>query len=124
MAMEDVLALLAVCHFARKSGVDIAIALLAPGNGKYGHVERADLEQCPTLNGGKSGPIGGQAPTVFPSPAEDDGADTVWDKESEQYLFFPGGSSTCSVWLCGGQPRVEGWSLWANRPTCNQQADI
>jgi hypothetical protein len=31
------------------------------------------LEQYPSLTGEKFGPIGEQAPAVFPSPAEDDG---------------------------------------------------
>ncbi|KAI0285516.1 2-oxoacid dehydrogenases acyltransferase-domain-containing protein [Russula brevipes] len=39
----DVLALPAVRHFARENGVDIT--LLAPGSGKNGRVERADVER-------------------------------------------------------------------------------
>jgi 2-oxoisovalerate dehydrogenase E2 component (dihydrolipoyl transacylase) len=39
----DVLALPAVRHFARKCGVDIA--LLAPGSGQNGRVEREDIER-------------------------------------------------------------------------------
>ena len=39
----DVLALPAVRHFARQSGVDIA--LLVPGSGKNGRVERVDVER-------------------------------------------------------------------------------
>ena len=39
----DVLALPAVRHFARESGVDIV--LLAPGSGKNGRVERVDVER-------------------------------------------------------------------------------
>ncbi|KAI0033627.1 2-oxoacid dehydrogenases acyltransferase-domain-containing protein [Vararia minispora EC-137] len=39
----DVLALPSVRHFARQNGVDIA--LLAPGRGKGGRVEKADVEQ-------------------------------------------------------------------------------
>jgi 2-oxoisovalerate dehydrogenase E2 component (dihydrolipoyl transacylase) len=62
----DVLALPAVRHFARGSGVDIA--LLAPGSGKNGRVERADVERY--LTGGSGGE---QSTAVSPSPlAEDD----------------------------------------------------
>lgn len=62
----DVLALPAVRHFARESGVDVA--LLAPGSGKNGRVERVDVERY--LAGGKSGE---QPSAVSPSPlAEDD----------------------------------------------------
>ena len=65
----DALALPAVRHFARESGVDIA--LLAPGSGKNGRVERVDVERY--LAGGKSGFVGEQSTTVSPSPlAEDD----------------------------------------------------
>lgn len=65
----DVLALPAVRHFARESGVDIA--LLAPGSGKNGRVERVDVERY--LAGGKSGSVGEQPTAVSPSPlAEDD----------------------------------------------------
>jgi 2-oxoisovalerate dehydrogenase E2 component (dihydrolipoyl transacylase) len=39
----DVLALPAVRHFARKRGVDVA--LLSPGSGKNGRVEREDIER-------------------------------------------------------------------------------
>ena len=65
----DVLALPAVRHFARESGVDIT--LLAPGSGKNGRIERVDVERY--LAGGKSGFVGEQPTTVSPSPlAEDD----------------------------------------------------
>jgi len=65
----DVLALPAVRHFARESGVDIM--LLAPGSGKNGRVERVDVERY--LAGGKSGSVGEQPTAVSPSPlAEDD----------------------------------------------------
>ena len=47
---KDVLALPSVRHFARENGVDIA--LLVPGSGKEGRVERADVERY--LAGGKS----------------------------------------------------------------------
>jgi 2-oxoisovalerate dehydrogenase E2 component (dihydrolipoyl transacylase) len=68
-AALDVLALPAVRHFARESGVDIA--LLAPGSGKNGRVERVDVERY--LAGGKSGFVGEQPTAVSPSPlAEDD----------------------------------------------------
>jgi 2-oxoisovalerate dehydrogenase E2 component (dihydrolipoyl transacylase) len=60
----DVLALPAVRHFARESGVDIA--LLAPGSGKNGRVERVDVERY--LAGGKSGSVGVQPTAVSPSP--------------------------------------------------------
>src|SRR5579863_9788543 len=40
---KDVLALPSVHHFARENGVDIP--LLAPGSGKHGRVERADVER-------------------------------------------------------------------------------
>ena len=59
----DVLALPAVRHFARESGVDIA--LLAPGSGKNGRVERVDVERY--LAGGKSGSVGEQPAAVSPS---------------------------------------------------------
>ena len=63
----DVLALPAVRHLARQSGVDIA--LLAPGSGKNGRVERADVERY--LARGKS--AGKQlSPTTPPPPAEED----------------------------------------------------
>ena len=66
---DDVLALPAVRHFARESGVDIA--LLSPGSGKNGRVERVDVERY--LAGGKSGSVGGQPTAVSPSSlAEDD----------------------------------------------------
>ena len=55
-AVVDVLALPAVRHFARESGVDIT--LLAPGSGKNGRVERVDVERY--LAGGKSGFVGEQ----------------------------------------------------------------
>ncbi len=65
----DVLALPAVRHFARESGVDIA--LLAPGSGKNGRVERVDVERY--LASGKSTSAAGQPTAVSPSPpAEDD----------------------------------------------------
>lgn len=64
----DVLALPAVRHFARESGVDIA--LLAPGSGKNGRVERVDVERY--LADGKSGSVGEQpAAAVSPSPLVD-----------------------------------------------------
>ena len=49
-AVQDVLALPAVRHFARQSGVDLAV--LAPGSGKNGRVERVDVERY--LNRGQS----------------------------------------------------------------------
>ena len=49
-AVQDVLALPAVRHFARQSGVDLA--LVAPGSGRNGRVERVDVERY--LNRGKS----------------------------------------------------------------------
>jgi 2-oxoisovalerate dehydrogenase E2 component (dihydrolipoyl transacylase) len=65
-AAVDVLALPAVRHFARESGVDVA--LLAPGSGKNGRVERVDVERY--LAGGKSGSVGEQpAAAVSPSPS-------------------------------------------------------
>ncbi|KAF8502807.1 CoA-dependent acyltransferase [Russula emetica] len=65
----DILALPGVRHFARESGVDIA--LLAPGSGKNGRVERVDVKRY--LAGGKSGSVGEQPTAVSPSPlAEDD----------------------------------------------------
>ena len=65
----DVLALPAVRHFARESGVDIA--LLAPGSGKNGRVERLDVERY--LASLKSGPVGEHPTAVSTSPlAEDD----------------------------------------------------
>ncbi len=65
----DVLALPAVRHFARESGVDVA--LLAPGSGKNGRIERIDVERY--LSGAKSTSALEQ-PTAVPSslPAEDD----------------------------------------------------
>jgi 2-oxoisovalerate dehydrogenase E2 component (dihydrolipoyl transacylase) len=60
----DVLALPAVRHFARENGVNIA--LLAPGSGKNGRVERVDVERY--LAGGKSGSVGEQLAAVSPSP--------------------------------------------------------
>lgn len=63
----DVLALPAVRHLVRQSGVDIA--LLVPGSGKNGRVERVDLERYLAL--GKS--AGEQlSPTTPPLPAEGD----------------------------------------------------
>ena len=63
----DVLALPAVRHLARQSGVDIA--LLAPGSGKNGRVEHVDVERY--LARGKS--AGEQlSPTTLPPPAEED----------------------------------------------------
>lgn len=65
----DVLALPSVRHFARESGVDIA--LLAPGSGKDGRVERADVEWY--LASGKSAVPGEQQPSaVSPSPPAGD----------------------------------------------------
>jgi 2-oxoisovalerate dehydrogenase E2 component (dihydrolipoyl transacylase) len=66
----DVVALPSVRHFARESGVDIA--LLAPGSGRDGRVERVDVERY--LAGGKSATAGEQQPSVVSpsSPAEDD----------------------------------------------------
>ncbi|KAI0249465.1 2-oxoacid dehydrogenases acyltransferase-domain-containing protein [Lactifluus subvellereus] len=67
MRATDVLALPAVRHFARHSGVDIA--LLAPGSGKNGRVEREDVKRF--LAAGKS--VGEQQPIATSSlPAEDD----------------------------------------------------
>jgi 2-oxoisovalerate dehydrogenase E2 component (dihydrolipoyl transacylase) len=66
---DDVLAMPAVRHFARESGVDIA--LLTPGSGKNGRVERVDVERY--LASGKSGSVDEQPTAVSPSPlAEDD----------------------------------------------------
>ena len=67
-AAVDVLALPAVRHFARESGVDIT--LLAPGSGKNGRVERVDVERY--LAGGKSGSVREQPTAVAPSPAAED----------------------------------------------------
>ena len=66
----DVLALPTVRHFARENGVDIA--LLAPGSGKNGRVERIDVERY--LTGGKrSGSVGEQTTVVSSSaPTEGD----------------------------------------------------
>jgi len=66
-ATADVLALPSVRHFARESGVDIA--LLSPGSGKDGRVERADVERY--LAGGNSVR---ERPSAVPSspPVEDD----------------------------------------------------
>jgi len=68
VAAVDVLALPAVRHFARESGVDIA--LLAPGSGKKGRVERVDVERY--LAGGKSGSVGEQPEAVLRSPLVDE----------------------------------------------------
>src|SRR6266850_1539038 len=66
----DVFALPSVRHFARESGVDIA--LLAPGSGKDGRVERADVERH--LASGKSAVPGKQEPSALsPSPPAGDG---------------------------------------------------
>jgi len=65
-ATADVLALPSVRHFARESGVDIA--LLSPGSGKDGRVERADVERY--LAGGKS--VGERPYAVSPSPPVED----------------------------------------------------
>jgi len=59
---KDVLALPSVRHFARENGVDIA--LLSPGSGKDGRVERADVERY--LAGGK--PLVEQLSAASPSP--------------------------------------------------------
>jgi len=64
----DVLALPAVRHFARESGVDIA--LLASGSGKNGRVERVDVERY--LAGGKFGSVGEQPTAVSHSPLVED----------------------------------------------------
>jgi pyruvate/2-oxoglutarate dehydrogenase complex dihydrolipoamide acyltransferase (E2) component len=62
-----VLALPAVRHFARQSGVDLA--LLSPGSGKNGRVERVDVERY--LARGK--PAGEQpSPAISSPPAEED----------------------------------------------------
>jgi len=90
-----VLALLAVRTLCGRVGWISYFFPQEAASGKYGHVERADLEQCPSFTSAKSGPIGDHAPAVFPSPAEDDGADAVWDVESEWHLCFLGGSSVC-----------------------------
>ena len=67
-AAADVLALPAVRHFARENKVDVA--LLAPGSGKNGRVERIDVERYLT-GGGKSGSVGEQTAAVSSSaPAE------------------------------------------------------
>ncbi|KAF8264344.1 2-oxoacid dehydrogenases acyltransferase-domain-containing protein [Lactarius quietus] len=62
----DVLALPAVRHLARQKGVDIA--LLTPGTGKKGRVERVDVEWY--LARGKS--AGEQPSSTIPCPAEQD----------------------------------------------------
>ncbi|KAH9991057.1 2-oxoacid dehydrogenases acyltransferase-domain-containing protein [Russula vinacea] len=62
-AAADVLALPAVRHFARENKVDVA--LLAPGSGKNGRVERIDVERYLT-GGGKSGSLS------LPLPGEGD----------------------------------------------------
>jgi 2-oxoisovalerate dehydrogenase E2 component (dihydrolipoyl transacylase) len=63
----EVLALPAVRHFARQSGVDLA--LLSPGSGKNGRVERVDVERY--LAHGKS--AGEQpSPEISSPPAEED----------------------------------------------------
>ncbi|KAN0136333.1 2-oxoacid dehydrogenases acyltransferase (catalytic domain) domain containing protein [Lactarius tabidus] len=62
----EVLALPAVRHFARQSGVDLA--LLSPGSGKNGRVERVDVERY--LAHGKS--AGEQPSPEISSPAEED----------------------------------------------------
>jgi 2-oxoisovalerate dehydrogenase E2 component (dihydrolipoyl transacylase) len=62
----DVLALPAVRHFARHSGVDIA--LLAPGSGKNGRVEREDVQRY--LTAGKS--VGKQPPVATISLSVED----------------------------------------------------
>jgi len=60
------LALPAVRHFARENGVDLA--LLAPGSGKNGRIERADVERF--LAAGKL--AGKQRAAAAPPPAEED----------------------------------------------------
>ena len=67
-AAADVLALPAVRHFARENKLDVA--LLAPGSGKNGRVERIDVERYLT-GGGKSGSVGEQTAAVS-SSAEGD----------------------------------------------------
>ena len=61
-ATNDALALPSVRHFARENGVDIA--LLSPGSGKDGRVERADVERY--LARGKS--LVEQPSAATPSP--------------------------------------------------------
>ncbi|KAI0259313.1 2-oxoacid dehydrogenases acyltransferase-domain-containing protein [Gloeopeniophorella convolvens] len=63
-----VLALPAVRHFARQSGVDIA--LLAPGSGKNGRVERADVERY--LAGGKGASVAEQEQRRADVPSKED----------------------------------------------------
>lgn len=67
MPRADVLALPAVRHFARQSGVDIA--LLVPGSGKNGRVERVDVDRY--LARGTS--ASEQSSSITPAPtAEED----------------------------------------------------
>lgn len=51
-SQDNVLALPAVRHFARQSGVDLT--LLAPGSGKHGRIEKVDVERY--LAAGKQTP--------------------------------------------------------------------
>ncbi|TFY64114.1 hypothetical protein EVG20_g6053 [Dentipellis fragilis] len=64
---QDVLALPAVRHFARQNGVDLA--LLAPGSGKNGRVEKEDVERY--LSGAKAAPTRTQ-PSTPTAPSADD----------------------------------------------------
>ncbi|KAI9448761.1 CoA-dependent acyltransferase [Russula earlei] len=64
---SDTLALPAVRHFARESGVDIA--LLAPGSGKKGRIERADVERFLASGEAKSTR---EQPVASPPPSEGD----------------------------------------------------
>jgi len=74
---KDVLALPSVRHFARENGVDIV--LLAPGSGKDGRVERADVERY--LAGGKS--LVGQPSAASPSPPTE--GDTIVELGRTRY---------------------------------------
>jgi 2-oxoisovalerate dehydrogenase E2 component (dihydrolipoyl transacylase) len=95
-AAVDVLALPAVRHFARESGVDIT--LLAPGSGKNGRVERVDVERY--LAGGKSGSVREQPTAVAPSlPAEDD-------------VVVELGRTRYGMWKAMEKARIRNVSLW------------
>jgi 2-oxoisovalerate dehydrogenase E2 component (dihydrolipoyl transacylase) len=95
-AAVDVLALPAVRHFARESGVDIT--LLAPGSGKNGRVERADVERY--LAGGRSGSAREQPTAVTPSPAAED--DVVVELGRTRY----------GMWKAMEKARIRNVSLW------------
>ncbi|KAI0319888.1 2-oxoacid dehydrogenases acyltransferase-domain-containing protein [Amylostereum chailletii] len=63
----DVLALPAVRHFARQSGVDLT--LLTPGSGKNGRIERVDVQQY--LSSGKDAQSTATG-AATPAPSEED----------------------------------------------------